>query len=149
VCEHANAIQDDSCVVCGTAFADAMRAFEQAPKVDAARAVRWSLVFPGLGHRLVGLPLDGLARAVLFALALGMSLLAILSGLSSAVVILVFAVLVLIAIGVYAGSAVEAERVAHGGDLLVSSRTLMWVTVVVLLGSIALLVGAVTSAPRR
>ena len=70
--------------MCGTPFAALMRMDERPPDVDpsTALAVRRS-IFPGLGHRKVGRPVEGLARGVLFAILAGMAVLVALAGASS------------------------------------------------------------------
>jgi len=126
-----------------------MREETERPDVSPKDAVAWSLLFPGLGHRLVGRPTDGFARGVTFGLAFGMSLLVGVAGVRSGPALGVFLVLLLTGLTVYVGSAVEAHRLASGGDLLVSSRVLMWILVGVIFLSIALLALAVVTATRR
>lgn len=112
-------------------------------------AVAWSLVFPGLGHRKGGLPLDGLARGILFTMTFGMALLIGLGGASSGTVFGLFLVYLVLALAVYGGSAYEAYRVARGGGLLVPSRPLMWATVGLMLLSVVALAVAVGAATSR
>lgn len=143
VCEGRNPIAADVCATCGTPFATVMR--EQAdprPRVDGGDALRWSLVFPGLGHHRMGRTMDGLARAVLFGVSAGMAVMMVLGGLRGAVTLSVFSLFVLAALAVYGLSAQETRRLLRGGGLLVSSRVLMWV----LVGVIFLSVGALTLA---
>ena len=148
VCGGRNPIELDACATCGTPFAAAMRQDVARPKVDPSAAFRRSLLFPGLGHRMVGRDLDGFARGVLFAMLLLATLMLALSGVRSGAVgflLIVYAV----ATGlVYLGSAIEARRLAEGGELLVSSRTLLWATVAILLVSVlmvSLVIGTATS----
>jgi len=148
-CEHDNAIELDACVVCGTSFATLMRQDEERPKVDPKDALAWSLIFPGLGHRKVGRGVDGLARGVLFAVLFSMALLTGLSGVRSGAVFGLFAVFMGLALAVYVGSALEAYRLAEGGEPIVSARALLWVTVGVILLSVVVLAITVATAVRR
>lgn len=107
-----------------------------------------SLLFPGLGHRKIGRGLDGLARAVLFTLLVAMAVTMLLSGFGSPMLVGVAALFVGGAVLVYAGSAWEASHIADGGAPVVSSRALLWATVVVVFGSVVLLAVTVVSAAR-
>jgi hypothetical protein len=150
VCDGRNALEADACTTCGTPFAVLMRAqSESRPKVDPRDAVVRSLIFPGFGHHLLGRTMDGVARGVLFGISAGMAVMLAFSGLDSAVVLTVFALFVIEAAGVYAMSAYEARRLASGGDVLVPSRTLMWVLVGVILLSIVALTFAFVSVTGR
>lgn len=149
VCGARNPIDADSCLTCGTPFAMLMREETDRPEVAPKDAVAWSLLFPGLGHRLVGRSTDGFARGVVFALAFGMSMLVGVAGVRSGPALGVFLVLLVTGLAVYVVSAVEAHRLATGGDLLVPSRVLMWILVGVIFLSIALLALAVVTATRR
>lgn len=148
VCGARNPLDLDTCATCGTPFAALMRDEPAAPEVDPKDALTWSLVFPGLGHRVVGRPLDGLARGVLFAVSFAMALLVGLTGVRSGPAFLVFALFLITAIVVYAGSALEAHRVARGAGLVVSSRALLWVLVAVIMLSVVMLALAAVSATR-
>ncbi|MDP9297371.1 MAG: hypothetical protein M3O98_01700 [Actinomycetota bacterium] len=148
-CGHENPIELDDCAVCGTSFAALMRSDERPPDVDPMRAFRRSLMFPGLGHGLVGRSIDGLARGVLFTVLAAMALVVLLSGLTSAVLVVVLALFAGMALFVYLGSAWEALRLAAGDPPFLSSRALLWATVAVVLASVALLALAVASATRR
>ena len=70
------------------------------------------------------------------------------SGLESAIATVVLAIFVVGAVAVYAGSAWEAHHLASGGHPLVSSKALSWVSVGVVLGSVALLAIAAVSVAR-
>jgi hypothetical protein len=148
-CGAENALELDACAVCGTTFASLMRRDEAPPEVDPRDAVRASLLFPGLGHRKVGRGLDGLARGALFTVLAAMALTVLLSGVRTGGALAMFAVFFGAALLVYAGSAWEAYRLAEGGRPFVSSRALMWVTVAVIMASVALLALSVVTAARR
>jgi hypothetical protein len=135
--------------VCGTSFAALMRQSEAPTLVPPDEAVRWSLAFPGLGHRKVGRSLDGLTRGILFALLGGMAVLIALGGLRSTVLVALFALYLTFALAVYVGSALEARRLAEGGGLFLPTRQVLWAGVIVVMGSLALLTLSVITASKR
>ncbi|MGZ8583289.1 MAG: hypothetical protein ACXWX4_08275 [Actinomycetota bacterium] len=148
-CGNENPLELDACAVCGTTFASLMRRDEAPATVDPADALRASLLFPGLGHRKVGRGLDGLARGVLFTVLAAMALTVLISGVRSAGALAVFALFFGAALLMYVGSAWEAYRLADGGRPFISSRALMWVTVVVIMTSVAVLAVSVVTAAKR
>lgn len=151
VCGNRNPIELEACVSCGAPFGRGYDEPDARPVVSPGSAVLWSLVFPGLGHRLSGRGIEGLARAVLFAWTVGTVILLLMSrsgkgGLGPAgPVLLLFA---LASIALYAFSAIDARRLASGEDPLLSSRALLWGSVAVVLISIALAAIATINAPR-
>ncbi len=149
VCGGRNGLDLDVCATCGTPFAVLMEGARAQPVVDPAVAVRRSLVFPGLGHRLLGRGVDGLARGVLFSFALLLAILAALAGLSTPALLAEFILFFVTALAVYVGSAMEARRLAEGGDLLMSSRMLLWATVSVVLVSGIIVTIAIVTAGKR
>jgi ribosomal protein L40E len=149
VCGGRNPIEADSCETCGTPFAALMRDEPERRDVSPKDAVAWSLLFPGLGHRAVGRTSDGVVRGVVFVLSFGMALLLGIAGVRSGPAFVVFLLLLVTGLAVYALSAVEAHRLASGGDLVVPSRPLLWVLVGVVFASIVMLALAVVSATRR
>jgi hypothetical protein len=149
VCGGRNALELEACATCGTPFAVLMGLDQQPPKVDPAEAMRWSLVFPGLGHRRIGRGADGIARGVLFTMALLMAVIAASAGLSAPALLGEFVLFLAMAIAVYVATAFEARRLAEGGEPLVSARTLLWVTVGVVLLSGLILAVAMAGADRR
>jgi hypothetical protein len=148
-CGNENAIELDACAVCGTTFASLMRQDDAPPPVDPIDALKASLLFPGLGHRTVGRGLDGLARGVLFAVLAAMAATMFISGVTTSGTFGVFALFLGAALLVYVGSAFEAYRLAEGGQPFVSSRVLLWATVVVVLGSVLMLAVSVVTVFRR
>jgi len=148
-CGEQNPIALDSCRVCGTAFSALFRQEAERPTISPRDAFLWSLTFPGVGHAKVGRTGDGIARATLFLLTFGLTLVIAFSGVSSAALMGVVVVLLLSALTVYLGSAYEAYRIAEGDGPLVSARTLLWVTVAVVMGSIGLLAASVFSVGAR
>ena len=149
VCESRNAIDLDICATCGTPFAALMREERSRPKIDPGDAFWRSLLYPGLGHRMVGRALDGFARGVLFGMLLLATLMLGLSGVSNGAVRFLFLTYAATTISVYLMTAFEARRLAEGGDLLVSSRALLWATVGVLLLSIVMVALVIGTAVRR
>jgi hypothetical protein len=125
-----------------------MRSGVDRPTVPARDAVLWSLAFPGLGHRLTGHTTDGLVRGILFAMSLGMSVLLFVAGGGSGATTGVLLLFVLATVGVYVISALEAARLAAGGDVLVGSRVLLWVVVGMTFLSVGALAIAVVGASR-
>jgi hypothetical protein len=149
VCGTRNPIEDDLCRTCGTSFAQVMREDEARPDVIPKEALRRSLLFPGLGHLMVGRPADGLARTVLFVVTFGMALLLGFTGVRTAIAFASFAVFLVAALGIYAFSAFEAYRLAEGSRPLISSRQLLWGFAAVICASVALIAVAVVSGSRR
>lgn len=147
-CGGRNPIDADACVTCGTPFAAMMREEPERRDVAPKDAVAWSLLFPGLGHRAVGRPADGVARGIVFVLTFGMAVLLGIAGVRSGPAFGVFVLLLVAGVGTYVFAAVESWRLASGGDLLIASRTLLWVLVGVVFASVALLALAVVSTTR-
>lgn len=148
-CEHENDIELNLCEICGTSFAALMKADAEPVKVEPKDALTWSFIYPGLGHRKAGRGADGVARGALFTLSLILLLMVLLSGLGSLGQSIMVVFYLMTTLTVYLGSAAEAYRIARGGALFVSSRTLLWVTVGLLLVSIGLLALAATVLVRR
>ena len=149
VCGGRNPIDLDECATCGTPFAAAMRQDTDRKKVDPAKAFRRSLLYPGLGHRMAGRDLDGFARGVLFSMLLLATLMLAFSGVRTGAVGFLLVVYALATGLVYLGSAVEARRLAEGGEELVSSRALLWATVAILLVSVVMVSLVIGTASRR
>lgn len=148
-CQSPNAIDLDVCATCGTPFAMLMREGPARPKIDPSDAFRRSLVYPGVGHRMVGRGLDGFARGVLFGMLLLATLMLGLSGVSSGAVRFLFLTYAAATISVYLMTAFEARRLAEGGELLMSSRALLWTTVAILMLSIVMVALVIGTAARR
>lgn len=138
-CEHENAIALDRCEVCGTPFAQLFAEPERRVEIDPAAAMRWSLLLPGLGHWKAGYRLDGLARMVLFVWTFGTVLVLLATrsgGLGTAGAL--FALYAVSAVALYVVSAIDARRVAARLDPMVSSRLLLWASVVLVVLSVLL-----------
>jgi hypothetical protein len=139
VCDTPNPMNLDACRVCGTTFASLMRHDDRPPAVDPRDAFVRSLAFPGLGHRAVGRGGEGLARAVLFLMALAIAAVALLSGPTVPAVASVALLFGAIAIATYVGTAFEAARMARGMGAVLSSRAILWILVSLLMGSVLML----------
>jgi hypothetical protein len=148
-CGSQNPIELDMCSVCGTSFAQLLRQEEPRPTVSPRDAFLWSLTFPGVGHAKAGRAPDGIARGTLFVLSFGLALVIVLSGVSNGAVFAVVTLLLLSALTLYLGSAVEAYRIAEGGSPFVSARTLLWATVALIMVSVSLLATAVVTVNSR
>ena len=152
VCDTENPLGRNDCAVCGAPFG---KLFEQPTEQvhgDPKEAVIRSLLFPGLGHMHAGRTADGLARAVLFLWAVGTAAVMLLgsAGKSSTLVPL-GAVFAVVALFLYGSSALDANRIAGGRRPLLSTRYLLYGTVVLIMvsiGSLFLLVTRAAQVPR-
>ena len=150
VCDARNPIELDFCATCGASFASLMRQETARVRVDPRAAFRRSLMFPGLGHRMIpGREVDGFARGVLFAMLLIATLMLGFSGVHAGAVQFLFLVYLTASVLVYVLTAFEASRLAEGGEPLVSSRALLWATVGILIMSIIVVALVIGTAARR
>jgi hypothetical protein len=148
VCGAHNPIVLEVCETCGTPFAAVMRGVTKRD-VDARAALTRSLVFPGAGHAMLGYPIDGFARGVLFILSVGLAIFLPIAAPHTAVMLLAILLMLGLAIGVYVLSAMEIKELAARGRLMVPSKFLLWVSVGVMflvVGAIAL---SVATSTRR
>ncbi|HEX9124043.1 MAG TPA: zinc ribbon domain-containing protein [Actinomycetota bacterium] len=140
-CDHPNRIELDLCEVCGTPFARLFREQERAPEVEPGSALLWSLAFPGLGHWRCGRTLDGVARGVIFVWTLGTLLVLVLSRVGKGgfgATAPLFVLFLASALTVWVTSAYDAFRIAGGYEPVVSSRTLLWGSVILIVVSVLL-----------
>jgi hypothetical protein len=150
VCESKNPLDLDICATCGASFASLMRQEVSRTAVDPRAAFRRSLLFPGLGHRLVaGREVDGFARGILFGMLLIATLMLGFSGVRSGAVFYLFLLYLGASVFVYLTTAFEASRLAAGGQPLIPSRTLLWATVAILFLSIVVVTLVIGTATRR
>jgi double zinc ribbon protein len=150
VCESKNPLDMDICATCGASFASLMRQEVSRNVVDPRVAFRRSLLFPGLGHRLVaGREVDGFARGILFGMLLIATLMLGFSGVRSGAVFYLFLLYLGASVFVYVTTAFEASRLAAGGQPLIPSRTLLWATVAILFLSIVVVTLVIGTATRR
>lgn len=148
VCGTKNPIVLEACEVCGTPFAAVMRG-ETRREVDANKAFRRSLLYPGLGHAMLGYALDGFARGAVFTLAVLVVILLPLSVPSTALTILSIVLGLAAAGGIYALSAVETKRLTERRSLLVESRFLLWGGVGLMMVTVGAIALSVASETRR
>jgi hypothetical protein len=127
-CGKENAIELDACSDCGTPFARLFREPEHGAEIPPQSALLSSLAFPGVGHWRCGRPLDGLARAVVFAWTLTTVLVIALSrsGKGFGTTVGLFGLFLVATVLLYALSAIDAYRIASGESEIVTSRILLW-----------------------
>jgi hypothetical protein len=110
------------------------------------------MLFPGLGHWRCGRSLDGVARAVIFVWTLGTLLILVASRVgkggfgATAPLFVLFLAATLV---VWVTSAYDAYRIAGGEEPMVSSRTLLWGSVVLIVLSVLLASLVTLPATRR
>jgi hypothetical protein len=138
-CGEANDLAVNTCAVCGTPFA---RLFEQptdAPTISPGAAALSSLIFPGIGHWRAGRVADAVARAVLGVWLLGtLVILLASSGQGSSGLAALIALYGLATVALWGLTAVDAARAASGIAPIVSSRTLLWASVALIVLSMIL-----------
>jgi hypothetical protein len=149
-CGERNGLDLDACTVCGTPFTRLFEEEREPVSVPRGRAVAWSLLYPGLGHRLVGRAGDGIARASVFTLALGAIVFLLLArGDNDLGPLLGFlSVYAAFAIGIYVLAAVEAGHLAEGGAPFASPRALAWVAAALVVVSLGVAVYIAVGATR-
>jgi hypothetical protein len=148
VCGTNNPIVLEACEVCGTPFAAVMRG-DTRRDADPDAAFRRSLLFPGLGHAMLGYSLDGFARGAVFTLAVLVAILLPLSVPTTPLTILAVVLSVAVAGGVYAVSAAEVKRLGERRGLLVESRFLLWGAVGLMMLTVGAIALSVASETRR
>ena len=141
-CGTENPIDAPICSACGTPFRQVLREPEEVIEVDPGRAAMMSLIFPGVGHFLVGRRGEGIARGVVFAFALVtglVSLGAVTRGVGGA-----YLMLMVLALGaaaaLYVVSTVDAGRAANRLPQLLPSRVLMYGGIGLMMASLAVVV---------
>jgi hypothetical protein len=148
VCRTKNPIVLEACEVCGTPFAAVMRG-ETRREVDPNKAFRRSLLYPGLGHAMLGYSLDGFARGAVFTLAVLVVIFMPLSVPTTPLTILSIVLALAAAGGIYALSAVETKRLTERRGLLVESRFLLWGAVGLMMVTVGAIALSVASETRR
>jgi hypothetical protein len=148
VCGTRNPIVLEACEVCGTPFAAVMRG-DTRRDADPDAAFRRSLLFPALGHSMLGYPLDGFARGAVFALAVLVAIFLPLSVPTTPLTILAVVLSVAAAAGIYVLSAAEVKRLAQRRGLLIESRFLLWGAVGLMMVTVGAIALSVASETRR
>ena len=147
VCEAENPIELDACATCATPFAALMRRPDPGRgSTDPKEAAIRSLIFPGLGHRMLGRGGEGLSRSALFVVTAGMLALFVSSGAPSGPGSLIVAIYAVFSLVVYFGTAAEAYRLAGGGGPFLTGRGLVWALSGLILVTVLLLALVVTQA---
>jgi hypothetical protein len=119
-------------------------------EVDPDKAFRRSLLYPGLGHAMLGYSLDGFARGAVFTLALLIAVSLPLSGVPTTPLTILSIVVAVAAVGgIYALSAVETKRLTERRGLLVESRFLLWGGVGLMMMTVGAIALSVASETRR
>lgn len=141
-CDLENPLDSSACVRCGTPFRNL---FEKEPvqtSVDPERAIGLSLIFPGLGHRVLGRAAEGLARAVVFlwTIGMGVAILATAGGFNAGPFLPVVVVLFAAAAIVYVTTAADAGRIARGDAPIMNSRMLLYGSTGLMFAIVAILV---------
>lgn len=139
-CGQVNPIALDRCEVCGTPFGQLFAEPEPRVEIAPARAMAWSLVWPGLGHWKAGRRLDGVARMALFAWTTGTVVVFLVSrpeeGFGSGATL--FSLFLVASVMLYVVSAIDARRIAADEEPFVSSRLLLWTSVGLVVISVVL-----------
>jgi ribosomal protein L40E len=142
LCDAPNAVEDSVCASCGVSIFESIApSSEDAPVAD--DVLRRGAWFPGLGYGLVGQSAVGLVVALL-AVAAGVTGLSMaLSGAPAGIL------LVAVCIGIWAVSALDAYRMAHGAPMIMTPRALSLVGGVVVLVILATVAQAFTTVNNR
>jgi hypothetical protein len=149
-CEMENPIDATTCRTCGTPFGTLLKEPEVRPRTDPGRATAYSLLFPGLGHIVAGRAAEGAARAVIFGYAAATAIIIlVMTGGGPGPFLSLLIVSALVAVGLYAVSAVDAGRVARGESSLITPRMLLYGGAgLILLTVVVLVVVGVRTGPR-
>ncbi len=141
-CGTENPIEAPVCSACGTQFRQMLQEPEPPVEVDPGRAAMLSLIFPGVGHIVIGRRSEGIARAVVFAFAIVTGFLALNSfrggGGTASLLLMVLAFGA--AAGLYVISTLDAGRAASREEQLLASRVLMYGGVGLMLLTLAVVV---------
>jgi ribosomal protein L40E len=148
VCGARNPIVLEACEICGTPFAAVMRG-DTRLAADPQKAFMRSLLYPGLGHAMLGYSIDGFARGAIFALAVCIAIFLPFSVPITGLVVLAVVLAAGTAVGVYVLSAVESKQLAQRRGLLLSSKVLLWGGVGLMLVAVGVVALSVASETRR
>lgn len=145
-CSAENGLDQQSCSVCGTAFAEVVQPKQERPQRDPGMATMMSLFFPGAGHGYLGLWGQAIARGVLHAWVLFVVLIALLQkGAGSASLAVVFG---LAAAGLWGVSAHDAYREARheSSQVLLKGKIFLYLVIGLLLLLFLLIVSSALRA---
>lgn len=152
VCETTNPIEVSVCGTCGTPFARLLEEPEERPEIDPQSAAVWSMALPGLGHWKLGRRVDAIARFAMFGWAFGALLILLVSRFGKGGLGPTFPLFLLFvgaSAGIYVVTVVDSYRLASGEDPVLSSRTLLWVSVGLVLLSVMIATFVTLPAARR
>jgi hypothetical protein len=141
-CDLENPLDASACARCGTPFRSLFEKERVQASVDPGRAAALSLIFPGLGHRVLGRAAEGLARAVVFlwTMGMGVAILATAGGFNAGPFLPVVVVLFAAAAVVYGTTAADAGRMARGDTPIMTSRMLLYGSTGLMFAVVAILV---------
>ena len=128
VCETQNPLARDTCMSCGAPFARLFKEEAARPQVPASKAARWSLLYPGLGHAVLGRRAEGVARAILFTWCAATAILLLSAHPAGGLGILLpmAVVFVLGSLLWYGVTALDAARLANGAHQVVTSKIMLY-----------------------
>ena len=138
-CGRRNPMEASVCLSCGTPFGRGFEEPEASPSISPGSAVKWSLLYPGLGHLKAGRIADAVARAVVFTWPFLTGLLFLSAhptgrlGLIGALGLVFLGAAALL----YVAIAMDAGRVANGDEPMISNRALLWIAAGIVLCSVA------------
>jgi hypothetical protein len=148
VCETPNPLERDTCQSCGAPFARLFQDPEARPDVDPRKAMRRSLIFPGLGHAAAGRKAEGVARGILFLWCAGTAVVLLLTHGAGGLGILapMAIVFVLASIVWYGLTAIDAYRLADGERQIVTSKVMLYGVAAMMMLSVGTVFFMVTRA---
>jgi hypothetical protein len=139
-CGTENPLDASTCSSCGTSFGKLfVEPAARRPLPPPGRAATLSLAFPGLGHATAGRVAEGLARAIVFAYMVGTGLAILILGGGSGILLPLTVMSLLAAVGLYGVTAIDAYRLASGDDQILSTRTLLYAGVGMMLLTLVVL----------
>ncbi len=139
VCQTPNPLDRDTCVTCGAPFA---RLFDEPgarTDVRPSTALRFSLLFPGLGHAVAGRKAEGLARAILFAWCAATAAILLLAVHPAGGLGILAPMAMVFAAGTavwYGATAYDAYRLAGGEPQVVTSKVMLYAVAAMMMLSI-------------
>ncbi|HEY2802663.1 MAG TPA: zinc ribbon domain-containing protein [Actinomycetota bacterium] len=138
-CGRRNPMEANLCLSCGTPFGQGFEPPEERPSITPTSGVKWSLLYPGLGHLKAGRTGDAVARAVVFTWPFVTGLLFLSAHPAGRLgAIGAFGITFLMAAALlYIAIAIDAGRMADGQAPMISNRALLWIAAGIVLCSAA------------
>jgi hypothetical protein len=139
VCGRGNPMEVNLCLSCGTPFGHGFEQPEERPSITPTSAVKWSLLYPGLGHLKAGRTMDAVARAIVFTwpFVTGLLFLSAHPAGRLGVIGALGGTFLMAAVLLYIAIAIDAGRVADGDEPMISNRALLWIAAGIVLCSAA------------